>query len=86
MLLWMVLVKCNHDPTWIMDEDVSQLLGHLSNVLESMRATDPQDKLPQARFADEGKDEHCRMLRSTNVYGAPHKYCLHDLFLNTVQA
>lgn len=82
----MVLIKCNHDPTWIMGEDVSQLLGHLSDVLESMPAMDPQDKLPHARFADEGEDEHCRMLRWADGYGAPHNYCLHDLFLNAVQA
>ena len=81
-----VLIKCNHDPTWITGEDVSQLLSHLSNVLESMPAMDPQDKLSQARFADEGEDEHCRMLRWADVYGAPHNHCLHDLFLNAVQA
>ncbi|KAL8998121.1 MAG: hypothetical protein Q9169_002742 [Polycauliona sp. 2 TL-2023] len=81
-----VLIKCNHDPAWIQGEDVTQILDHLNNVLESMPAMDPQDTLSQARFTKEDEDEHCRMLTWARAYGAPHDHCLHDLFLSAVEA
>ncbi|KAI4117411.1 MAG: hypothetical protein LQ345_002352 [Seirophora villosa] len=79
-----ILIKCNYDPALMSDQDVSLLLSHLNCVLQSLPAMSPQDRVSQARFADE--DEHSRMLKWAHGYGAPLDRCLHDLFLDAAQA